>query len=432
MRIFQTTVLALVTASVSASSVPNRPTVKPHPKQPSPSLPSSSPRNPHRVCTVSTKHADAGPAILAAARECNHGGTVYFPAGHNYTIATVLDLTFLANIDFAILGNIKFKDDLTYWQAHAFQYAFQSASLFWRFGGCDVNIYGLGTGSIDGLGNTWWAAWAINKTVARPILFGTDGLHGATISGLKLINPPNWFNFISNSSEVIISDMDLSAISNNASVAVKNSDGWDTYRSSNIVIQNSVIRNTDDCVSFKPNSTNIIVQDLSCTGSHGISVGSLGQYQGETDIVENIYVYNISMSSATDGARIKIWPGVPPGTVGSTIGGGVGRVQNITYEKYANSNNDQVIALTQCYSTSNATLCALYPSAVVVENVVFKDFVGVMSKKYDPVAGYLICSTPEVCSKITAQNIHVTEPSGKNATFTCTNVDKTHLQINCV
>lgn len=72
-----------------------------------------------------------------------------------------------------------------------------------------------------GLGDTWWAAWATNSSVARPILFGTDGLHGATISGLKLINPPNWFNFISNSSEVIISDMNLSAISKNASVAVK-------------------------------------------------------------------------------------------------------------------------------------------------------------------------------------------------------------------
>jgi galacturan 1,4-alpha-galacturonidase len=149
MRIFQTTVLALVTASVSAS-VPTRPTITLYPKQPSLPFPCSPPRNPSRVCTVASGSADAGPAILAAAKKCNKGGTVYFPAGQNYTIATVLDLTFLANIDFAILGNIKFKDDLTYWQAHAFQYAFQSASLFWRFGGHDVNIYGLGIGSIDG------------------------------------------------------------------------------------------------------------------------------------------------------------------------------------------------------------------------------------------------------------------------------------------
>lgn len=53
--------------------------------------------------------------------------------------------------------------------------------------------------------------------------------------------------------------------------------------------------NSEDCVSFKPNSTNILVQNLFCNGSHGISVGSLGQYVGEYDIVQNIYVYNISL-----------------------------------------------------------------------------------------------------------------------------------------
>ncbi len=58
----------------------------------------------------------------------------------------------------------------------------------------------------------------------------------------------------------------------------KNTDGWDTYRSDGIVIQNSNINNGDDCVSFKPNSTNVVVQGLVCNGSHGISVGSLGQY----------------------------------------------------------------------------------------------------------------------------------------------------------
>jgi len=56
------------------------------------------------------------------------------------------------------------------------------------------------------------------------------------------------------------------------------------------VIQNSVIDNGDDCVSFKPNSTDVVVQGLRCNGSHGISVGSLGQYKGEVDIVKNLYV----------------------------------------------------------------------------------------------------------------------------------------------
>jgi galacturan 1,4-alpha-galacturonidase len=54
-----------------------------------------------------------------------------------------------------------------------------------------------------------------------------------------------------------------------------------------------------DCVSFKPNSTDILVQNLHCNGSHGISVGSLGQYEGEVDIVQNVLVYNVSMFNAS-------------------------------------------------------------------------------------------------------------------------------------
>ena len=70
-------------------------------------------------------------------------------------------------------------------------------------------------------------------------------------------------------------------------------DGWDLYRSDAIVIQNSYISNDDDCVSFKPNSTNVVVQNLVCIGSHGISVGSLGQYLGETDIAGMLTLFSL-------------------------------------------------------------------------------------------------------------------------------------------
>lgn len=53
-----------------------------------------------------------------------------------------------------------------------------------------------------------------------------------------------WFNIIINSTDVLISDLDLEAKSLNG-VKIANSDGWDTYRSDRIVIQDSVINNTD-------------------------------------------------------------------------------------------------------------------------------------------------------------------------------------------
>ena len=70
-------------------------------------------------------------------------------------------------------------------------------------------------------------------------------------------------------------------------------------------------RSTVDAPAFKPNSTNILVQNMWCNGSHGISVGSLGQYATEMDIVANVSVKNVTMLNAQNGARIKVFGGNP-------------------------------------------------------------------------------------------------------------------------
>ncbi|TDZ23529.1 Exopolygalacturonase A [Colletotrichum orbiculare MAFF 240422] len=392
---------------VAGYDVPPRPSIVPFPKTPTRPLPVSPPRDPSRVCVVCPKtNGDSAAAILKAARDCNDGGTVVFVPDATYTIASRVDLTFLKHIDFAILGTVVFKDDVEYWQTNTFAYRYQNVNLMWRFGGEDVNIYGLGQGTIEGLGQTWWNALAGNATVVRPLLLGTDGLKGGSITGLNMRDSPNWFNIIANSSDMLISDMNLSVKVTNKTSPAKNTDGWDTYRSDNIVIQNS------------PNSTEVLVQGLVCNGSHGISVGSLGQYQGQVDIVENLYVYNTSMSNASDGARIKIWPGVPPDTTGSEAGGGLGYVRNVTYEKYHNVNNDWAIQLTQCYFASSQEACRRYPATLVIEDIVFKDFTGTTSKKNDPRVGSLICSDPSVCKNVQARNINVSPPSGKPAKWT--------------
>jgi galacturan 1,4-alpha-galacturonidase len=200
-------------------------------------------------------------------------------------------------------------------------------------------------------------------------------------------------------------------------VKIANSDGWDTYRSDNIVIQNSFVDNTDgkyrcpfnflptlenltfgpDCVSFKPNSTNVIVQNLNCVGSHGISVGSLGQYANLTDIVENLYVYNITMTNASDFARIKVWPGVQSSFQELLNGGGgLGYVRNVTYDTLHSINNDRAITITQCYGQKNQTLCQEFPANLTIEDVTIRNLWGTTSLSTDPQAGTLICSAPDV------------------------------------
>lgn len=93
-----------------------------------------------------------------------------------------------------------------------------------------------------------------------------------------------------------------------------------------------------------------------------MSVGSLGQYANETDIVENLYIYNVSLTNASDSARIKVWPGIQ--TSFQTLlngGGGLGRVRNVTYDTFRVDNNDRAITITQCYGQKNQTLCSEHP-----------------------------------------------------------------------
>lgn len=98
-----------------------------------------------------------------------------------------------------------------------------------------------------------------------------------------MVQSPFWHNFIYQSSNVTFNNINLNSIQTDGSQA-QNTDGWDIYRSSNVAITNSHIINGDDCVSLKPNSTNVLVQNLYCQGSHGISMGSVGQYAGVQDV----------------------------------------------------------------------------------------------------------------------------------------------------
>ncbi|KAI8932261.1 Exopolygalacturonase [Plenodomus lindquistii] len=383
-----------------------------------------------KTCVVKANGSgkDDSANILSAVKSCNNGGHVVFSKDSSYTIGTALDLTFLKHVDLDIQGTIKFTNDTDYWQKNAFKQVFQNATTFFQLGGQDVNVYGGGT--LDGNGQAWYDLYAKDIYTLRPILFGVIGLKGGSIEDLKFRYSPQWYTFVANSSDVVFSNIDIAGASTSKNPA-KNTDGWDTYRSDNIVIQNSLINNGDDCVSFKPNSTNIVVQNLVCNGSHGISVGSLGQYPGEIDIVENIYVYNISMANASDGARIKVWPGASAALSGDLQGGGGGgAVKNITYDTMAISNVDYAIEITQCYGQKNLTLCNQFPSKLTISDIFIKNFKGTTSKKYNPLIGYLVCSSPTVCNNINIENIDVKSPSGTNL-YTCGSITGIEKQVNC-
>lgn len=141
-----------------------------------------------------------------------------------------------------IQGKWLFSNDTDYWQANSFPFVFQNVTSFFKLGGNDVNIYGGGT--IDGNGQAWYDLYAKDIYTLRPVLFGIDGLKNSILSDLVLRYSPQYYHFVANSTNVIFDNINIAGGSNSANTA-KNTDGWDTYRSTDITIQNSYIVNGD-------------------------------------------------------------------------------------------------------------------------------------------------------------------------------------------
>lgn len=353
--------------------------------------------------------------ILRAIHDCNGGGHVIFAERQTYTVASPMNLTDLTAIDLDIQGTLSFPStNLTYWQTAAFDLNYQNATSFFLLGGADINVYGSGT--IQGNGQAWWDAFVKTKALKRPVLFAVVGLQGGSVCGIKMLDSPFWHNVVVNSSDVVYSGVSLRSTSSNGNFE-KNTDGWDVYRSTRVTIENSTVTNGDgmftlssfsefrdvllirvgssklrlgfleiaksfldsrfwssvhamffstnsltDCVSFKPNSTSILVQNLVCNGTHGISVGSLGQYASRIDYVEDILVRNISMFNSSEGARIKVWPdSYSEKSISLTGGGGRGLVRNVTYDGMFLDNVDYGLTITQCYGQDDEEECFRHP-----------------------------------------------------------------------
>ncbi|KAL5362051.1 CobW domain protein [Aspergillus floccosus] len=370
-----------------------------------------------RTVTIRSSHNDTDDIskdFLWGISRANHGGRLLLQKGKKYVIGKKLDLSFLNNIEVQLDGELKFTDDVPYWQKNNFYYNFQKSISFWRWGGKDIKIFGSGV--LNGNGQRWYNEFAgqeildPDNTFYRPILFVTENATRVSVEGITQLNSPCWTNFFVGSNDVSFDNVYIEAFSTNASALPKNTDGFDSYNVKGLSVTNTRVNVGDDCFSPKPNTTDIFVQNLWCNGTHGVSMGSIGQYPGVMDIIEHVYIENVTLLNGENGARLKAW-------AGQNVG--YGRINNITYKNIRIENTDNPVVLDQCYFNIDEATCAEYPSSVNITNITFENIYGTSSGKEGKVVADLVCSPNAVCSGIHLADIDVTSPAGSPPVIIC-------------
>ncbi|KAJ4493720.1 polygalacturonase [Lentinula edodes] len=309
------------------------------------------------TCTVnaSTNGSDDAPAILEAFQMCGDNGVIQL---HDplYHIETVMNTTRLSNVRIDLTGTMLWGTNLTYWVSSGLPLGYLNATTAWALGGDQITFDGHGVGTLDGNGQLWYnLADGVSNYPGRPINLLIANSTNSLYTGIRFIQSQYWTMAIQNSEDVLLDGIYVNSTSNNT-VPARNTDGVDTFFSNRITFRNWTVVNGDDCISLKANSTNILIQDSVFHGGLGVSIGSIGQYDGVFEMIQNVTAERVLALGSRYGGYIKTWTGVPLGFPPNGGGGGLGFATNITFRDFTLQNvTDDVALITQCTSFEGAT-----------------------------------------------------------------------------
>lgn len=152
-----------------------------------------------------------------------------------------------------------------------------------------------------------------------------------------------------------------------------NTDAFDVGSSTTVTISNSNVQNQDDCLAVNSGS-DIHFTGNTCSGGHGISIGSVG---GRSDNkVDGVYVSGSSVSNSENGVRIK------------TVSGATGSVNNVHYTNVKLSNISKYgIVIEQDYENGGPT--GTPTTGVPITNLEVSGVTGSVSSSATEV--YILC-----------------------------------------
>ncbi|KAL0320079.1 UNVERIFIED_CONTAM: Exopolygalacturonase [Sesamum radiatum] len=192
-----------------------------------------------------------------------------------------------------------------------------------------------GYGVFDGNGASSWSSCngVKNCNPLPPTTVKINSVTNSAIHDINLVNSKMFHLLIHESENLNIYNVSISAPEDSP-----NTDGIHTGSSNGVNIFDSHIATGDDCISMGDGSRNVNISGVWCGPGHGISIGSLGKYEGEQD-VSGITVKNCTLTNTDNGLRIKTWAPSSSSTV----------VSDVTYSDININNVKNPIIIDQYY-----------------------------------------------------------------------------------
>ncbi|RDW57451.1 hypothetical protein BP6252_13789 [Coleophoma cylindrospora] len=250
-------------------------------------------------CTFTGSDASAA---SASAGSCS---TVVI-SGMTVPSGTTLDLSDLAD------GSTVIFEGTTTWE-----YEEWSGPLL-QIKGTDITVTGASGNVLDGNGAKWWDGEGSNGGVTKPKFFYAHSLKGSSsITGLNIQNTPVQAISINSAEGLTVDSVTIDNSAGDSDDLGHNTDCYDVGSSSDITITNAVCKNQDDCLAIN-SGTSISFTGGTCSGGHGLSIGSVGG-RDDND-VDTVTISDCSVSDSDNGVRIK------------TVSDATGTVKGVTYK----------------------------------------------------------------------------------------------------
>ncbi|MCL7047991.1 hypothetical protein MKW94_028332 [Papaver nudicaule] len=287
-----------------------------------------------------------------------------------------------------------------------------------------------GNGIIEGNGEKWWDLpckphrGPNGTTLPGPcdspalfMFFMSSDLH---VSNLHIRNSPQFHMKFDNCTEVTIQNISLDSpalspntdgihIEQTKSVGIYDTNiangtkklKFPTKFQSYIVqvafMIQSPIETGDDCISIGAGCSDVDIRNITCTHSHGVSIGSLGVRNTQA-CVSNVTVRNVHMKDSDNGVRIKTWQG------------GSGSVSGVTFQDIEMDNVRNCIIVDQYYCLSEE--CNNKTSAVFINDISYINIKGTYDVITKPV--HFACSDTVPCMNITMSQVNLVPSDGQN------------------